>query len=70
MIEFSQVYLEEKNEKGFYTSPIFGVYDYTFTDREVAMVYEAVIEDNPQIFWISNWYAFSINRSHIQHTYT
>lgn len=66
ILDFSQVYLEEKNEKGFYTSPIFSVYDYEFTDREVAMIYEAVIEDNPQIFWISDWYAFSVTEDKLQ----
>ena len=60
IIENIYNFQSEKNNDGFYTSPKFIVEDCTITDREIVLVYEAVIEDNPQFFWVSDWYGYSI----------
>lgn len=49
---------EKKN--GLYILDTFTVYDCTLTKRELAKVFTAFFEDNPQIFWLEETYAFAI----------
>lgn len=65
ILEHADSFKNEKNESGFYTSPVFTVLNCHLTDREVAMIFEAVIEDNPQIFWFSDWYSYAIVEDYV-----
>lgn len=52
-------------EDGVYTSGGFTVSDCQIEERELAKIFEAVLQDNPQLFWLDDSYSYAIYDDYI-----
>jgi len=54
-----------KADDGKYTSGTFVVYDCQIEERELAKIFDAVLQDNPQLFWLDVSYSYAIYSDYV-----
>lgn len=65
ILEHSQDFKKEKNQDGKFTSGGFSVLNCSITERELSKVFEAVLQDNPQLFWLEDSYSYAIYDTYV-----